>query len=246
MRRFGLIGFPLGHSFSRKYFTDKFAAEHISNCSYELFPIEQIGDFPGLLAINPDLVGLNVTIPYKKDVLQFLTDRSNLPVGLEACNCIRIDGSQLVGYNTDVTGFRLSIEPLLRSHHTKALILGNGGATAAVKHALNILGVEYHVVSRKPAGGDALAYADLDGDVMNDHKIIINTTPLGTYPDTGKAPNIPYEYIGNGHLLYDLVYNPTVTSFMQNGIARGATVKNGYDMLVIQAEESWKIWNGQF
>jgi shikimate dehydrogenase len=243
MRRFGLIGFPLGHSFSRKYFSDKFAAGGITDCSYELFPIKNIDELPALLAANPDLLGLNVTIPYKKDVLRFLTDHSNLPGNLHACNCIRISGKQLTGFNTDVTGFRLSIEPMLRAHHTSALILGNGGATAAVKHALELLQVSYKIVSRNPADVNSLTYADLDGSVMDAHKVIINTTPLGTYPDTDKAPDIPYQYIGKDHLLYDLVYNPPVTSFMQKGSERGATVKNGYDMLVIQAEESWKIWN---
>ena len=243
MKRYGLIGNPLGHSFSRKYFTDKFIREGISGCEYELFPIEQIDLLPQLLASYPDLAGLNVTIPYKKEVIPYLTDKSNLPEGLNACNCIRIKDGNLTGFNTDVTGFRLSISPMLMPHHTHALILGNGGATAAVKHALGELKLQYSVVSRLRSSGADLVYEDLNAEVLGRYTVIINTTPLGTNPDIHLAPQIPYELLGAGHLLYDLVYNPEVTTFMKKGLERGAVVKNGYDMLVIQAEESWKIWN---
>jgi shikimate dehydrogenase len=243
MKRYGLIGYPLGHSFSRKYFSDKFARERIQGCEYELFPIEKIEQLPGLLSRYPDLEGLNVTIPYKKEVIQYLTDKTHLPEGLNACNCIRIKGDKLTGFNTDVTGFRLSILPMLKPHHTHALILGNGGATAAVKHALRGLQLQYAVVSRRRSTETDLVYEDINGDLLNEYTVIINTTPLGTIPDVQLAPQIPYHLLGSSHLLYDLVYNPEITTFMKKGLERGAAVKNGYDMLVIQAEESWKIWN---
>ncbi|MHA4847672.1 shikimate dehydrogenase family protein [Flavitalea antarctica] len=243
MRRFGLIGYPLGHSFSRKYFSDKFANEGITGCEYQLFPIENIELLPGLLENYPDLEGLNVTIPYKKDVLAYLTDTSKLPAGLNACNCIRIKDGQLTGFNTDVTGFRLSISGMLKPHHKHALILGNGGATAAVKYALGELGLHYSVVSRRRSVDVDLIYEEIDEAIMSKYSVIINTTPLGTIPDVHLAPEIPYDLLAPDHLLYDLVYNPEVTTFMKQGQLRGASVKNGYDMLVIQAEESWKIWN---
>jgi len=243
MKRYGLIGYPLGHSFSRKYFSDKFDREGIPDCDYELFPIEQIEQLPGLLARYPDLEGLNVTIPYKKEVILYLTDKSNLPEGLNACNCIRIKDGNLTGFNTDITGFRLSIMPMLKPNHTHALILGNGGATAAVKHALRELQLQYAVVSRRRSNETDLIYEDINADVLSRYTVIINTTPLGTIPDTHLAPPIPYDLLSSGHLLYDLVYNPEITTFMKEGLERGAAVKNGYDMLVIQAEESWKIWN---
>lgn len=242
MTRYGLIGFPLGHSFSRKYFSDKFIREGIVDCSYDLFPIESIDKITGILTGYPDLKGLNVTIPYKKEVLQYLTDTSHLPPGLNACNCIRIDDGKLTGYNTDVAGFELSIRPLLQGHHQHALILGNGGATSAVKLALSNLKIKYAVAGRNSAAGTDLTYDDLNRNIIEKYTVIINTTPLGTEPHTELFPLIPYEYIGHGHLLYDLVYNPPLTTFMKKGTAQGATVKNGYDMLVIQAEESWKIW----
>lgn len=243
MKRYGLIGYPLGHSFSRKYFTDKFFAEKISDCEYDLFPIENISLLEDLLKRNPDLLGLNVTIPYKKDVVRYLDDRSQIPVGLDACNCIRIRQGKLTGFNTDVPGFRLSLEPELKMHHKAALILGNGGATAAVKYALKDLQISFAVAGRRPEPGVDFLYTELDKSLMDKYTIIINTTPLGTYPDVHLSPDIPYEFVGSNHLLYDLVYNPDLTTFMKKGAEKGATVKNGYDMLVIQAEESWKIWN---
>jgi shikimate dehydrogenase len=242
MNRYGLIGYPLGHSFSSKYFTEKFSTEGISDSIYQLFPIKNIELLHGLLEQYPDLKGLNVTIPYKKDILNFLDDRSNLPVGLAACNCVKIKNGQLSGYNTDVAGFSLSLFPLLKSHHKKAMILGNGGATAAVQQALSDLGIEFTIVSRRGTGNNIIGYNALTEDVMQTHTVIVNTTPLGTHPHTELFPLIPYEFIGPQHLLFDLVYNPAVTTFMSKGMAKGAVVKNGYEMLVIQAEESWKIW----
>ncbi len=242
MRLFGLIGSPLTHSFSKKYFSRKFEEEGLEDCRYELFPLATIAELPGLLDTNPELEGLNVTIPYKKQVLSYLA-AVEIPEGLHACNCIRIKGGRLTGYNTDVAGFEKSVSPLLKPWHSRALVLGNGGATEAVIFVLKKLGIRYQVVSRSLHTGSDLTYADLDKETVRQHNLIINTTPLGTFPDTGSCPPVPYEGITEKHLLYDLVYNPSKTLFLQKGEARGAGIKNGEDMLVIQAEESWKIWN---
>lgn len=242
MRRFGLIGYPLTHSFSAKYFEDKFRREQIKDCCYSLFPLASIDLLPALLRDVPELKGLNVTIPYKQQVLDLL-DENHLPAGLKACNCIRIENGKLSGHNTDVTGFEKSIQPLLKPHHRKALVLGTGGAASAVIYVLNNLGISVSMVSRNPEGHSAFSYGQLNRDLMLDHTVIINTTPLGTYPDIGSLPPIPYEFTGNKHLFFDLVYNPSQTSFLKQGELQGAQTKNGYEMLVIQAEESWKIWN---
>jgi len=243
LRLFGLIGHPLTHSFSRQYFTKKFEKEGIQNCSYELFPIRSILELRSLLKQHPDLEGLNVTIPYKKEVLSLLDSTDHIPPGLEACNCIRIKENKLEGYNTDIIGFEKSIRPLLKLHHSKGLILGNGGATAAVVYVLNKLGVDFHIVSREIHDGSSLTYKDLNRDIVSNSKLIINTTPLGMHPETSSYPQIPYEFIGPGHLVFDLVYNPLKTVFLAKCEAQGATIKNGEEMLVEQAEESWRIWN---
>jgi len=243
MRLFGLIGYPLSHSFSKKYFTDKFESEGIAGCFYELFPLPTIEALPPLLQKYPELEGLNVTIPYKLQVLAYL-DESKIPAGLNACNCINITGGRLTGYNTDVTGFELSLLPLLRSWHKKALVLGNGGATAAVVFVLKKLGIDFDIVSRKKHDHSTLTYRDINKKIIADCYLIINTTPLGMQPDTGSCPDIPYQFITDRHLLYDLVYNPAKTLFLQQGEERGAAIKNGEEMLILQAEESWRIWNG--
>ena len=242
MRLFGLIGYPLSHSFSKKYFTEKFEKEGITECCYDLFPIKTIDELLLLIRNNPELEGLNITIPYKKQVLSFL-DASNIPDGLDACNCINITDGKLVGYNTDVNGFEKSLKPLLKSYHKNALVLGNGGATAAVIFVLEKLGITFEIVSRKLHDGAVLTYKNINKKVMADNTLIINTTPLGMYPDTATCPDIPYESISNKHLLYDLVYNPDKTLFLQKGEEKGATIKNGEEMLILQAEESWRIWN---
>ena len=242
MRQFGLIGYPLSHSFSKQFFTKKFEQEEISECRYDLFPLKSINDLPVLVRNNPDLEGLNITIPFKKQVLSFLDD-SRIPHGLDACNCINISGGKLVGYNTDVTGFEKSLQPLLKSYHKKALVLGNGGATAAVIHVLRKLRIEFDIVSRKKHNGSAFVYKDIDKKLLEESTIFINTTPLGMYPDTDTCPDIPYQFISDKHLLYDLVYNPSKTLFLQKGEEKGATIKNGEEMLKLQAEESWRIWN---
>ena len=242
MRLFGLIGYPLSHSFSKKYFTEKFEQEEISECRYDLFPIKTIDELPLLVRNNPKLEGLNITIPYKKQVLSFL-DASNIPDGLDACNCINITDGNLVGYNTDVTGFERSLKPLLKSYHKKALVLGNGGATAAVIFVLEKLGISFEIVSRKLHDGSTFTYRDIDKKIIAENTLIVNTTPLGMYPDTEACAEIPYQFISDKHLLYDLVYNPEKTLFLKKGEERGAKIKNGEEMLILQAEESWRIWN---
>lgn len=245
MKLYGLIGYPLAQSFSKKFFDRKFEQEGRTDCRFENFPIESIEAFPALLQQHPDLHGLAVTIPYKQQVLRFVAHQQFLPKGLQACNCMRIRNGVCTGFNTDHIGFQKSLEPLLRPHHQQALVLGNGGATAAVLYALDQLNIGYKVVSRTPSRSDMLSYADLSPEVMAAHLLIINTTPLGMFPDIHSCPPIPYEQIGKRHLLYDLVYNPAVTLFLEKGMAQGASVKNGEDMLVLQAEENWKIWNDQ-
>lgn len=243
MRLFGLIGYPLTHSFSQKYFSEKFRKEGWKDCRYELFPIASIQEFPQLLRQHPGLNGLNITIPYKRAVMEYLDTSPGIPEGLNACNCIKIENGKLAGYNTDHIAFEKSLQPLLKPHHKKALVLGNGGATAAVKFVLEKLGIACAIVSRVLRGGSSLTYEDINESVLGTHTVIINTTPLGMYPKIHECPYIPYQFITERHLLFDLVYNPAKTLFLQKGEDRGAVIKNGEEMLVIQAEESWRIWN---
>ena len=242
MRAFGLIGYPLGHSFSKKYFADKFEREGITGNAYELFPLEQIDQLEDLLASNPDLAGLNVTIPYKEQVIPYLDSMSPVVEEIGACNCIHIQEGRLMGHNTDVIGFSRSLLPKLKPHHRQALILGTGGSSKAVAYTLKELGIPFLQVSRIPADG-MIAYEEIDQRMLESHTLLINTTPVGMFPDIAKAPAIPYEFIGADHYLFDLVYNPERTRFLQEGALRGAAVENGSDMLVIQAEASWEIWN---
>ncbi len=243
MKTYGIIGSPLTHSFSQQYFTEKFQREGITDARYKVYPISAVDQVHGLIRENPGLRGLNVTIPYKQSVLRHLDDVSNLPEGLQACNCIRIENGKTFGYNTDVTGFELSVLPLLKKQHTAALVLGNGGAAEAVRSVLQKLKIQCTTVSRNVPGDGSLTYSRVDQSVIESNKLIINTTPLGTFPRTGECPDIPYRYLTPEHLLYDLVYNPAKTLFLQKGEAEGAVIKNGFEMLVLQAEESWKIWN---
>jgi shikimate dehydrogenase len=243
MKRYGLIGYPLSHSFSQRYFTEKFEREGITDCTYSNFSLATIDELPAVLG-DPDLRGLNVTIPYKQQVLRFLTAMSPVVESIGACNCIRIDGVSRVGHNTDVVGFERSLVKKLGSHHQQALILGTGGAAKAVEWVLDQLGIAYRSVSRspRPDTGD-LAYDDLDAGLVACYTLIVNTTPLGMYPKVNEYPPLPYEGIGPRHYLYDLVYNPERTLFLKKGAARGAVVENGHEMLLLQAEESWRIWN---
>jgi shikimate dehydrogenase len=242
MRLFGLIGYPLSHSFSEKYFTGKFEREGLADCRYRLFSIEQIDELKNILDRHPDLCGLNVTIPYKEQVLHFLQETDDFVKQIKACNCIAIENGKLKGYNTDATGFERSLKEYLQPHHTRALILGTGGAAKAIEFVLNKLGIAYKHVSRKPSAGN-YSYEQLTADILADYTLVINTTPLGMYPAVTEAPPIPYESLTSAHYLFDLVYNPEKTLFLRKGEERGAAIKNGYEMLVIQAEESWRIWN---
>lgn len=243
MRVFGLIGYPLGHSFSKKYFTGKFEEAGIVDCRYELFPLESIGELPDLVAKQLGLQGLNVTIPYKEEVLSFLDETDDVVKGAGACNCILLRDGKLYGYNTDVVGFRDSFVPHLLPHHRRALILGTGGAAKAVAYVLRQLGISFRYVSRRPTGPEGLGYDELDVAVLAEHTVVINCTPLGTHPAVEAAPPIPYGLLTSAHYLFDLVYNPPKTVFLLRGEQQGATIENGHDMLRIQAEESWKIWN---
>lgn len=245
-RKFGLIGYPLSHSFSRKFFTEKFSAERI-DAEYLNFELENIEQLPHVIASHPDLIGLNVTIPYKEQVITFLDFIDEPATLIQAVNTIRIHRSghhvSLHGYNTDIHGFQESIRPLIQKYHHKALILGTGGASKAVVKAFENLKIETILVSRNPEEKGELSYNDLDEDVMDNYKIIVNTTPIGTYPNIEGCPAIPFELITSKHLLFDLVYNPEVTEFLKQGKQRGATTKNGLEMLHLQALASWEIWN---
>ncbi len=243
MRKFGLIGYPLGHSFSKKYFTDKFVKNNISGCEYELYPLEDVKQLPQLLADNPKLEGLNVTIPHKEAVIPFLDKLSDEAAQIGAVNCIRIENGLKTGYNTDAFGFHQSIKPFLEPHHSRALILGTGGASKAVAYILGKIGIDYLFVSREAKGSNQISYEQLNELALRYHKFIINTTPLGTYPNMDQCPAIPYEFITAEHFLVDLVYNPEKTLFMQKGEEKGAMILNGYPMLQQQAEKSWEIWN---
>lgn len=246
MRRFGLIGFPLSHSFSKKFFTEKFAAENISGCAYELFPIENVELFPQLIAHDQELEGINVTIPYKLAVIPYMDEIDEAAAQIGAVNCIAVKRSSgrlfLKGYNTDAYGFEESLTPMLEPHHSKALVFGDGGAAKAVKYVLDKLGIPFLVVTRKP-GRDTVLYDRVTADVLKEHTILINTTPLGMSPDYDSCPEIPYESLSDRHLAYDLVYNPEETVFLRKSRERGAKIKNGIEMLHLQAERSWYIWN---
>ncbi|MFV0606347.1 MAG: shikimate dehydrogenase family protein [Niabella sp.] len=244
MRLFGLIGFPLAQSFSKKYFAEKFLEEGIKGVAYELFELENINQFPGILKKHPNLVGINVTIPYKQEVLAYLQELDLEAKAIGAVNCIKITPQGLKGYNTDAAAFENSLKPLLRPHHKKALVLGTGGAAKAVAYVLQKLSIDFKYVSRSRKN-NGFTYEELNEQVLNEFTLIVNCTPLGSYPKTGGVPAIPYEYISSRHYLYDLVYNPPLTLFLQNGQKKGAAIKNGYDMLVGQAELGWQIWNAE-
>jgi shikimate dehydrogenase len=244
VRQFGLIGFPLSHSFSKGYFANYFLTENILDAQYENYPIESIGLFTGLWNNNPSLKGLNVTIPYKKRVIPFLQYPSSVVQSVQACNCIRLYDGALYGYNTDVIGFEQSLLPSLKPHHQKALIFGTGGAAAAVAWVLKKLGITYQFVSRTASEG-CFTYAALSPEVIEAHTLLIHTSPLGMFPNEDEAPNLPYEAITSKHHLYDLIYNPAETKFLAMGAAQGATTQNGLEMLHLQANASWEIWNSE-
>lgn len=242
MRHFGLIGYPLSHSFSEGYFKDKFQRENVVDAHYANYPIANINEFASLWSMDEKMEGLNVTIPYKKEVIPFLQFPSSVVKSINACNCIRKFNGALYGYNTDVIGFENSLLPFLKPQHKHALLLGTGGASAAVEWVLQKLHISYQVVSRT-SGENKLTYDQVTPEVLATHTLIINTSPVGMYPNVQDAPVLPYEAMGAHHHLYDLVYNPNETLFLKKGAAQGATIQNGLAMLHIQAEKSWEIWN---
>lgn len=242
-KRFGLLGRNINYSFSKGYFTDKFNAENFEGCTYENFDIPEISTFPELVKNNSNLKGLNVTIPYKEVVIPFLTKLSKKAAVIGAVNTIKFTKKgKLKGYNTDYYGFKKSLEPLLQSHHKKALILGTGGASKGVAYALDELGIAYTFVSRR-ASEKVLGYNQITDLVFDEYQIIINSTPVGTSPNTEAYPEIPYNFFTKKHIAYDLIYNPAETQFLKKAKAQGAQIKNGLDMLVFQAEKAWEIWN---
>ncbi|GJG67583.1 shikimate 5-dehydrogenase [Prevotella lacticifex] len=247
MDKYGLIGFPLGHSFSKNFFNEKFENENI-DAEYINFEIPNIEGLVEILDVNPELRGLNVTIPYKEKVISYLDYISPEARAIGAVNVIRVThkGNKLTlrGYNSDVIGFTKSIEPLLERFHRKALILGTGGASKAVNYGLKSLGLETVFVSRYKRPG-TIQYEDITPEVIKDYNVIVNCTPVGMYPKVEECPLLPYEAMDNHTLLYDLIYNPDRTLFMQKGAEHGATVKNGLEMLLLQAFASWDFWNGK-
>jgi shikimate dehydrogenase len=242
MRLFGLLGYPLTHSFSQKYFTEKFQQLGIPNASYENFSIPDIYELKAILNSRNGLEGFNITIPYKKSVIDFLDELSEPVKKMGACNCVKISNGKLKGFNTDIVGFQKSLQPFLKPIHQKALILGTGGASAAVEYVFQQLDISYQFVSRN-ASQNAISYQELTQEIMESHTLIINTTPLGMYPNSDACPEIPYQFLTEKHHLFDLIYNPTETRFLSLGKQQGASIQNGYEMLILQAEESWRIWN---
>ena len=247
MDKYGLIGYPLGHSFSIGYHNQRFADEGI-NAKYLNFEIPSIDDLPAVLSQNPELKGLNVTIPYKEKVMQFLDYVSPEARAIGAVNVIRVEHQgkkiTLKGYNSDVIGFTQSIEPLLENYHKKALVLGTGGASKAISYGLKSLGLETVYVSRYERPG-TIQYGSITPEVVQEYNVIVNCTPLGMFPKTEECPELPYEAMDEKNILYDLIYNPDETLFMRKGAERGATVKNGLEMLLLQAFASWEFWNGK-
>ena len=258
MKKYGLIGYPLSHSFSEKYFKEKFEREGLEDCVYENFPLSSLSDLPQLIKANPDLCGLNVTSPHKIGVIYYIDKIDEPSKEIDAVNCIKFVNQhpvedffsgelsslkvRLEGFNTDAYGFEESLKPLLKNYHKKALIIGNGGAARAVAYVLKKLDINYSIVTRKLTR-KGLTYNQLNKEILEERLIIINTTPLGTSPNINEAPEIPYEYITEKHLLYDLIYNPPETEFLKRGKAKGAITKNGLEMLQLQAEKAWEIWN---
>lgn len=247
MDKYGLIGYPLGHSFSKNYFNDRFQHEGI-DAEYVNFEIPTVHDVPDIVENNPTLRGFNVTIPYKEKVMDYLDELTPNAMAIKAVNVVKVmrtrDGKnyRLIGHNTDVLGFTQSLEGMLEPHHKKALVLGTGGASKAICHGLTMLGIDYQLVSRIESE-TAICYGQLTPEVMKEHTVIVNTTPVGMYPHTNRCPDIPYDQLTSHHLLYDVIYNPDTTLFMRKGADKGAVVKNGLEMLLLQAMAAWEIWN---
>jgi Shikimate 5-dehydrogenase len=241
MKLYGLIGYPLSHSFSKKYFDEKFEKEKITGVEFRNFSIGNISLLQDVIELE-NLQGFAITIPYKREVISFLSETTAAVQKMNACNCVKISNGKLYGFNTDVTGFKKSFIQHLQPHHNKALVLGTGGAAAAVAYSLNELNIPFKFVSRTKAG-DNFTYGELNKKVLEEYPVIINATPVGTYPKGNECPAIPYHFLTPQHYLFDLIYNPEETKFLRSGKEKGAIIQNGYPMLVLQAEENWKIWN---
>lgn len=240
MRRYGLIGYPLSHSFSPGYFAAKFKRENISDTRYDAYPLEDISMVTDL--IDSGIAGLNVTIPYKEKIIPYLHHLSDDAAQIKAVNTVKIQDGIYTGYNTDVIGFRQSLEAsIVDKHPKKALVLGSGGACKAICFVLSKLDIEYKIVSRR----SAFNYENLSPEIIREHTLIVNTTPLGMYPRDKEAPDLPYQGIGSQHILFDLIYNPEKTLFLKYGEEQGATIQNGLEMLHLQAEASWHIWQNE-
>lgn len=243
IEKYGLIGKNISYSFSKQYFTDKFEQENLPNFSYENFDISDINQLQSIVAETLYLKGLNVTIPYKESVFPFLDKIDKKALAIGAVNTIKITKKQkLKGYNTDYYGFKKAIKPYLKPHHKKAFILGTGGASKAVAYALHTLEIDYKFVSRNPKT-EQLSYKDLNSEIFNEYHIVINCTPLGTFPNIAEFPPLPYSFFTNKHLAFDLIYNPAETSFLQKAKEFKSETLNGYQMLIFQAEKAWRIWN---
>tara|TARA_R110002049_G_scaffold82223_3_gene209272 strand:+ start:1302 stop:2054 length:753 start_codon:yes stop_codon:yes gene_type:complete len=243
-RVFGLLGKNISYSFSRGYFAEKFEKLDLKNNHYKNFDLQEITEFPSILKNEEFIEGINVTIPYKEEVMQYLDKLDKTAEEIGAVNTIKFTKrGNLKGYNTDVVGFENSISPFLKKHHKYALILGTGGASKAIAFALKKNKIKYKFVSRNPEGKKQISYENLTEEIINKYHVIINCTPIGTSPDIHLSPNIPYNFLSEKHLLFDLIYNPEVSSFLAKGKEKGAAIKNGYEMLEMQAEESWRIWN---
>ena len=246
MRKFGLIGYPLGHSFSKKYFTEKFLAEHISDCSYENYPLKNLDEFRELIVSDQQLTGLNITIPYKSEIFRFLDVIESEAAVIGAVNVIKIrrhEGQiKLFGHNSDVTGIRDTLLPFIKENVRNALVLGTGGSSRAVCHVLKKFGLNIDRVSRERKPG-VLVYSDIDSEIINRTQLIINTTPLGMFPNIESRPEINYKMLNKTHILFDLVYNPEITTFLRLGAEQGCSTISGITMLYSQAEKAWEIWN---
>lgn len=245
---FGLLGKNISYSFSKGYFSKKFEKLGLKKHKYVNFDIQNIDDFPSIIEKNDEyLRGINVTIPYKESVIKHLSKLDDTAKKIGAVNTIKFTRrGDLKGYNTDAVGLENSLLPLLKKHHKRALILGTGGASKAVAYVLKKNRIKFKFVSRNPKQKKTISYQNITQEIVKKYKVIINCTPLGTSPDIEKCPDIPYEFLTKKHLLYDLIYNPEITTFLQNGIDKGATIKNGLEMLELQAEESWRIWNDEY
>ncbi|MDG1517571.1 MAG: shikimate dehydrogenase [Flavobacteriales bacterium] len=246
-KKLGLLGYPLTHSFSAKYFGEKFKNENIKGFTYENFEIPTIEDFTDVIKNNPEIVGLNVTIPYKEQIIPFLDELDDEAREIGAVNTIKVirtaEGVKLKGYNTDIYGFKETLKPLLKMNHYKALILGTGGAAKAVEYVLKNIGLDVLYVSRNPESESEKSYDELNDVAVKNFPVIVNSTPLGMHPEVDVCPDIPYEHLSEDNLLYDLIYNPGETLFMKKGAEQGANTQNGLGMLKLQAEKAWEIWN---